>query len=462
MTVPAPSDRDRLPALITELLDVATTFVELAYLSAGGGLTLALPTGSIRGIRLEVPAGSALHLRGLEIDDGGRADIAAVSRLLTSDAADGVDPAVLGRLLEPDGSRATVLRCGPDGGPAWVEIRFSRPVDVRRITLTNALGAESKLSRGLRVQLRGRWRSRTVYRWRPRMRAWRSRVADAMAAAPRTGDPDSVALVRVIDLVVRGEYQRSDWHLRSKVEAKERQRQFMQAANAGLLRMRELEWTIHGPSRSFRWWTDAQKAAYLGEALEVVDALRGLTPSVCLGFGSVLAVVRDGALIPHDNDLDVIVGFESDEAGSIADGLLRVQEFMAPLGFEVAGTNYSHRQVRRPGNRTVDVFAGVFEGDTVAWFPGPRSGLTRAIMFPPVLRDLMEMPCPVPAQPELYLERVYGPGWRVPDTSYKHSSDRTPFADIEGAQPVDDPPPGDGSAPGVEPDARERRSKGLA
>ena len=184
MTVPAPSDRDRLPALITELLDVATTFVELAYLSAGGGLTLALPMGSVRGIRLEVPAGGALHLRGLEIDADGRADIAAVSRLLTSDAADGVDPAVLGRLLEPDGSRATVLRCGPDGGPAWVEIRFSRPVDVRRITLTNALGAESKLSRGLRVQLRGRWRSRTVYRWRPRMRAWRSRVADAMAAAP--------------------------------------------------------------------------------------------------------------------------------------------------------------------------------------------------------------------------------------------------------------------------------------
>ena len=135
MTVPAPSDRDRLPALITELLDVATTFVELAYLSAGGGLTLALPMGSVRGIRLEVPAGGALHLRGLEIDADGRADIAAVSRLLTSDAADGVDPAVLGRLLEPDGSRATVLRCGPDGGPAWVEIRFSLPVDVRRITL---------------------------------------------------------------------------------------------------------------------------------------------------------------------------------------------------------------------------------------------------------------------------------------------------------------------------------------
>ena len=443
MTVQAPDVRNELPSPVTELMDVAAaSFVDLGYLSSGGGLTLALPNKSVRGIRLEVPAGGALHLRGVEIDADGRVDVSAVSRVLTSDSAERVDPRVVARLLEPDGSRATVLRCGPGEGPAWVEIRFARPMRVRRITLTNALGAESKLSRGLRVRVLGRWRHRTVYRLRARTRAWRERVAEAVVAASQTGDPEAEALVHVVDLVVRGEYQRSDSQLRSKVQDKARQRQFMEAANAGLLRARELEWTIHGPSRSFRWWTDAQKTAYLAEALEVVDVLLGLTPNVCLGFGSVLSVVRDGALIPHDNDLDVIVGFEPDEAGSIADGLRRVQEFMAPLGFEVAGDNFAHQQVRRPGNRTVDVFVGVFEGDAISWFPGPRSGLTRAVMFPPVLRELMGMPCPVPAQPERYLECVYGPGWRVPDIGYKHSGDRTPFADIERTKPGERPDPG--------------------
>ncbi len=422
-----------LPAPVADLLDVATReFVNLAYLSAGGSLALDLPPGSIRGLRLEVPAPGELHLRGLEIEADGIADVTAIARLSASSLAGDAGPVDMARLLSPDESRATVLRTGADG-PAWVELRFSRPVDVRRVTLTNALAPDPKLARGLRVSVLGRFRRKTVYQRRAQMRAWRSRVADALSAAEHTGDPDAATLVHVIDLVVRGEYQRSDRQLRSKVADKGRQRLFMQAANAGLLRVRRLEWTIHGPSRSFRWWTEAQKVAYLGEALEIAEALRGLTTNVCLGFGSVLAVVRDGALIPHDNDLDMLVAFEPSEAVSIADGMQRLERFLPPLGYEVVGTNYSHRYVRRPGNRSVDVFAGQFEGDAVSWFPGPRHGLTREILFPPTTRELMGLPCPIPADPEAYLERVYGADWRVPDPQFKHARNMAEFADIAGS-----------------------------
>jgi hypothetical protein len=103
-----------------------------------------------------------------------------------------------------------------------------------------------------------------------------------------------------------------------------------------------------------------------------------------------------------------------------------------PLGYEVSGEFATHRHVRRPGRKPVDVFVGIFEGDAIAWYPGARGGLTRQIVFPPVAAELLGVRCLIPAQPEVYLERLYGPGWRVPDPYFSHAWDRSAYADILG------------------------------
>ena len=80
------------------------------------------------------------------------------------------------------------------------------------------------------------------------------------------------------------------------------------------------------------------------------------------------------------------------------------------------------------------MFVGIFEGDAVSWYPAARRSLTRDIVFPPGRADLLGTSCAVPAQPEMYLERVYGDGWRVPDPYFSHPWDPTSYADIAGSR----------------------------
>ena len=69
----------------------------------------------------------------------------------------------------------------------------------------------------------------------------------------------------------------------------------------------------------------------------------------------------------------------------------------------------------------------------MSWYPGARGGLTRAIVFPPGSADLLGVTCAIPAQPEVYLERLYGEGWRVPDPYFSHAWNVAAYADIRGA-----------------------------
>ncbi len=433
-----------LPGEVGRLLAIATErFADLGFLAPAGTLDLTLTSGSIRGLRLEAPGDAELHLQKLRIDVDGIEDAATLAALTeaaisgpvaasgSGDAGGLVD--IVG-LLGP-GRPSGVIVHASGGDPAWIELRFAQPVAARAIHLVNAPDETARLARGLRVATKSRWRSDTIYRGGAQLRAWKELVTPAKAAAETAGDTDQAGLLTVLDLTVRAEYVRATRQLQAKVADNELRRAFRTAINASLMPARRLEWTDHGPHRTFRWWSDEERVEYVKEAMEVVDALRTLTPNVCLGFGSVLSVVRDRALIPHDDDLDIIIAFEPHEAASIADGLARIEGHLGGYGLAATSTNPSHRHVRRTGRKPVDVFVGLFEGDAVSWFPSARGGLTREIVFPPAMSELLGVPCPIPAQPEVYLERVYGAGWRVPDPLFRHPWNKTDYADIAGAVP---------------------------
>jgi hypothetical protein len=210
--------------------------------------------------------------------------------------------------------------------------------------------------------------------------------------------------------------------------------QFQAVVNRRILFPRELEWTSHGVRRSFRFWTHQQQQDYLAFACEVVEALTALTDKVCFGFGSVLSVVRDHHLMQHDDDLDVLIGFEPEQAKTHAEGRRLVRDCLAAKGFKISGGMTAYQWITRPeGGPRLDVFIGVFEGDRISWYPGKRGALTRAMMFPPVDREFLGRQVPVPHEPETYLEEIYGPGWRRPDPHFRHSWEPGQYADIAGA-----------------------------
>ena len=392
-------------------------------------LDLPVDAGPLRSIRLELPPGQALGLQTARIDTPTGDDLVPDVRVSSSDDLDG-QPLVPSRLFDLDHPTGTALRTKADR-PAWAELRLRRAEPVSRIRLRNVIGETARDARGLRITGKARCaHARPLRRCRP---------APGVAPTGDRGDgrggpdPTALALLEVLALTVRGDYARAHRSLVAHVDDEAQRRQFRASVNEALLPARGIEWTVHGPRRPFRTWSEAERLDYVIDSAGVVEALRALTPDVCLGFGSVLSVVRDRALMPHDDDLDVIIGFEATTAPTIADGLRLIDRHLEPLGFEVSGEFATHRHVRRPGRQPVDVFVGIFEGDTIAWYPGARGGLTRAIVFPPVPAELLGVPCLIPAQPETYLERLYGPGWRVPDPYFSHAWDRSAYADIMGA-----------------------------
>lgn len=419
--------------IVDDLVRVAAGFPDLGYLAPDGVLDLPLDLGRIRGIRIEGKGGQAIRLQSIGIDADGMDDLAAVASVQVSSRAGDLDgppdPASLFAFDRPTG---TLIETKADD-PAWVEIRFTEPLTVRRLRLRNAADATAKGARGLRVAIRTRWRTRVVYDIAKRTRDWRRSLTTAKTGA--AGDVDALGLFDVLDMTVRGDYGRAHRSLVSRVSDERRRIRFRAAVNEELLPRRGLEWTVHGPQRPFRSWTEDERVDYVRDSSGVVDALRSLTPDVCLGFGSVLSVVRDKALIPHDDDLDIIIGFDPAVAATLADALRLIEAHLVPFGYQVTGGFAAHRHVRRPGRKKVDVFVGIFEGEAISWYPGARGGLTRAIVFPPGPAELLGVPCLIPAQAEVYLERLYGEGWRVPDPYFSHAWNLSAYADITGAAP---------------------------
>ena len=425
------SAAERLAPLRALVTEVSRRFPDLGLLSPSGVLTVPVTVGPVRRLRLEVPK-QFLHLQslGLVTADGSDASVGAEVSVSSWYGTYGerFDPAALFAWDDPTG---TVVHTEKDD-VSWLEVRFPRPVELTEVRLRNVAKDTAVRAKNLKVLVRTRFRTHVLWDNALQHRELRAAVS-AVDLGP--ADPDVQALVPVITHVLSGAYPQARKALDSADLAPDVVKEFRSIVNAELLPSRQLLWTIHGPCRSFRFWSPEEQEAYVRFAAEVVEALRELTPHTCFGFGSVLSVVRDHALIPHDDDLDIIVGFEPHEAATLAEGHALVTAHLEARGFSVRGNWSAHRQVGRGGRgKHVDVFVGLFEGDAISWYPGTRGALDRATMYPPSSAPLLGVDCLIPARPEVYLERLYGAGWRTPDPNFAHRWDRSAYADLAGGR----------------------------
>lgn len=194
-------------------------------------------------------------------------------------------------------------------------------------------------------------------------------------------------------------------------------RALIEYINVAVLAPVRREWTGHGIVVPFRYYTEEQKRDYLHLGVEVIRALRSLTPDVCFGFGTVLGLVRDGDLIPHDDDVDIIICIPN--ATDIATGVDILTEHLTASGFKIM-QRPGHIKVLRDGEADLDVFPGYREGDFVNWRPGPRDGLPHSMIFPAEDRTHFNTAMPMPKEPERYLAMIYGDTWRTPLPSFRH------------------------------------------
>ncbi len=206
-----------------------------------------------------------------------------------------------------------------------------------------------------------------------------------------------------------------------------------QGALQSLVHRYQRQLNAHGIKRTFRYWSQAQKQAYLTGAQMLVGVLQPKFPDTCIGFGAVLGLERDADLIGHDDDIDILVALPVSQAAHLPRALELVGLHLQQNGFSIEGVFFAHLWVRTPQGERVDVFVGLIEeGETVSFYPSARHGLRYAQVFPAQMATLCGLGLPFPRQREQYLVQTYGVNWRSPDPAFAHPWDRLSYRDIDG------------------------------
>jgi hypothetical protein len=161
----------------------------------------------------------------------------------------------------------------------------------------------------------------------------------------------------------------------------------------------------------------------LDEALTLVEWMRGLGRDAFVTGGTLLGPIREGRIMPGDDDVDLAYLSRHDNPSDIALEGFELERALHAEGYETVRHSAGHLQVLFPGADGTDRFyLDIFTYFTAAgWFYGTfhaRELIDDVPILP--LRSLLinGREFSAPADPERMLTAIYGPGWRTPDPAF--------------------------------------------
>ena len=178
--------------------------------------------------------------------------------------------------------------------------------------------------------------------------------------------------------------------------------------------------------RAFDATDDGIRAEILAGTKRALDDLNGAcgVPAY-LNYGALLGAVRDGAMIAHDSDTDVCYFSRCTSPADVIAESYRIERVLRSRGWTLLRMSGGDIKLLLPlsdGRQChIDVFVAFRVGATFYQL-GNRSGrLWDSTILPLSTVELHGFELPAPADPEAMLAFVYGPGWRVPDPSFRYS-----------------------------------------
>lgn len=158
----------------------------------------------------------------------------------------------------------------------------------------------------------------------------------------------------------------------------------------------------------------------------VLDAVAATGLEPFLAYGTLLGAVRDGSFIGHDSDADIGYVSRYEHPFDAIRESFRVQRALIKMGYRTtrySGLAFKVRVLEADGRpRGLDVFGGLMIGDHLYLMGEVGHPFRREWIFPLGETTLEGRTYPAPARPEMLLEAMYGPSWRVPDPAYKFTT----------------------------------------
>ena len=387
-------------------------------------------SGTTKDILITLPSRQCLHLHSLQLVADGRViDLSdAASITASSHYGDSAERVNAGMLADVDGEHTWAVHTVRETAP-WVRISLDEALtQPATLIINNRRDAWARRAAGLEVLTSedgATWTSEYTFESRDEFGELATDISrrHGIAQLPTGPEIQNFAIA-----IARGDYQPARPAFKRIPDADKPL--LRDLVNDVFLESKGLEWASHGARKSFRFWTRDEKISYIRLGRTIIEQLQELSPDVCFGFGSVLGPIRDGDLIEHDDDIDLIIAFDSEQIPSITAARQHVREFLETKGYRVRGDFFAHWHVLHDGFK-IDVFVGLYDADgTIGWYPGRRGALTRETVFPPTSISVLGESYPIPCQPERYLETIYTEKWRTPEPTWSHDWDPSQYSDI--------------------------------
>lgn len=170
---------------------------------------------------------------------------------------------------------------------------------------------------------------------------------------------------------------------------------------------------------------------------EVIDILRedcGL--EAWMAFGTLLGAARTGGAIGHDSDSDLLYLSEKSTPAEINLECYQIMRALTRRGLDATLKSGSFVTVLVPGPDGaplgIDVYACFYVDGVLHETATLRERVPREAILPLRTLPFEGLELPAPADPGALLAASYGPGWRVPDPSFRHEPDKGTVARFEG------------------------------
>lgn len=140
--------------------------------------------------------------------------------------------------------------------------------------------------------------------------------------------------------------------------------------------------------------------------------------------GTLLGPVRDGRMLPHDDDADLAYLSKHENPSDVVLESLELERGLLEAGYELIRHSSGHLQVMFPGDSVSDAFyIDIFTYFVCnGWFYGTFHARERAEqvrLLPTHPLDVNGHTLPAPAAPDTLLAAIYGPKWATPDPAFR-------------------------------------------